>query len=91
MDKFTLLLLVLILCVLAFHWGRARALELAGTATAPRLNSLPAYYGYYVALWCGLPALMMMTLWLAFETYVITQQSLAVLPEAMLGLSLIHI
>tara|TARA_B100001758_G_C18409160_1_gene614341 strand:- start:1605 stop:2885 length:1281 start_codon:yes stop_codon:yes gene_type:complete len=31
------------------------------------LNALPSYYGYYLALWCGLPALLIFASWSLFE------------------------
>lgn len=85
MDKSTLLLLVLLLSVLAFQVGRRRALYWAGNAGLQELHSLPGYYGYYTALWCGVPALMLMLVWFTLEATYITHAALAVLPEAMLS------
>jgi phosphate transport system permease protein len=47
-----------------------------------KLHSLPGYYGYYVALWCGIPAFAILGLWLALEPYVVEQMLVSSLPEA---------
>ncbi|WP_421792715.1 phosphate ABC transporter permease subunit PstC [Hyphobacterium sp.] len=55
-----LLLMMLVLISLAFYLGRTRAFSLLN-GTAKPLHSLPNYHGYYVALWTGIPALLLMT------------------------------
>jgi len=58
-------LLPLVIAVLAlggFQLGRRRALASAG-GHSRRLHSRPGYYGYYVALWCALPALAVWLFW----------------------------
>lgn len=42
-----------------FYAGRTQAIRLVGGARRV-LHSLPNYYGYYVALWTGLPALLVL-------------------------------
>jgi phosphate transport system permease protein len=44
------------------------------------LHSLPGYYGYLVAIWCGIPALVVLLLWSMFSDSIITQMTLAHLP-----------
>ncbi len=46
---------VLVLAVLGFFIGRKRAVR-AVHGNFAELNSLPAHHGTYVAVWCGLPA-----------------------------------
>jgi len=48
----------------AFHLGRRRALAQTNGRWA-ELSSLPGHYGYYVALWTGLPGLAVGLLWIA--------------------------
>jgi phosphate transport system permease protein len=58
-----LLLLVaglLALSAAAYRLGRRKALT--QRSGGRKLHSLPAYYGVYVALWCGLPALVVLVL-----------------------------
>ena len=47
------------------------------------LHSLPAYYGFYAALWAGLPALLVAALWVLLEGSVITRWWSRGLPAAM--------
>ncbi|MCB1960511.1 MAG: phosphate ABC transporter permease subunit PstC [Rhodocyclaceae bacterium] len=74
-----LVLLLLALSSAAFYVGRKRAFQVAG-GKIRNLHSLPGYYGLYVALWAGLPALLMLGLWLSMEGSIITQMVIANLP-----------
>jgi phosphate transport system permease protein len=56
-------LLVLALAAGSFQIGRRRALARAG-GDASALQSLPGYYGWYAALWCGIPGLLALGGWL---------------------------
>ena len=75
MSLMTLVLVLLIVSSLAYYLGRKKALAAAG-GNIRRLHSLPNYYGYYVALWAGIPALAIFTLWLVLEPQIV--QSLLV-------------
>jgi phosphate transport system permease protein len=76
----------LLLSVLAFHWGKARSARTA-EASGQSLHSLPSYYGYYMALWSALPALLLILFWSMFESTVITRSVLSLLPESMTAVS----
>jgi phosphate transport system permease protein len=80
MQKTTLVFLLLLLSALAFHFGRQRSFQIA-EGRIRNLHSRPNYYGYYTALWCAVPAFLLLLLWLGFETSVITHLVLADLPE----------
>lgn len=54
-----LALTLLVLTAFGFLIGRRRALAARGGA-GERLHSLPNYYGYYIALWTGGPALVVL-------------------------------
>ena len=56
------LALVLGLALAAFAAGRWRALASVG-GDLRSLHSLPGYYGWYAALWVGLPGLAAVLLW----------------------------
>ncbi|HEX7719719.1 MAG TPA: phosphate ABC transporter permease subunit PstC, partial [Woeseiaceae bacterium] len=72
MQPTTLVLILLALAASAYYFGRNRALTTVGGPQAlSRLHSLPGYYGYYVALWCLLPALALLLMWLIAEPRVI--------------------
>jgi phosphate transport system permease protein len=80
MQGTTLILVILLLTAAAFYAGNRRSLTLVG-GNIRNLHSLPSYYGYLTALWCALPALLVMGLWLSFETSIITHLVVADLPE----------
>ena len=55
-----------LLCAYGYYLGRGRALATAGGRSST-LHSRPHYYGFFVAIWCGLPALMIAAVWLVLE------------------------
>jgi phosphate transport system permease protein len=66
MQLLTLTVVLLLLTSIGYRMGRRKALVTAGGN--PRLlHSLPRYHGYFVALWCGLPAFLVVAGWLAAE------------------------
>ena len=78
----TLWVLIVLLGVAAYQYGSSRARSLI-KPTGPKLHSLPGFYGYYLALWTTLPALLVILLWLFGEGHVITAGALASLPAEM--------
>lgn len=86
MQLFTLAAVLLLLTFVGFHMGRKRSLALAGGHPST-LHSLPRYHGYYVALWCSVPALMVIALWMAFEPTLVRQLVLASAPADIQALS----
>jgi phosphate transport system permease protein len=76
---------LLALSSLAYWLGRRRAFSVAQGAIR-NLHSLPTYYGLYTAIWCGIPALLLVALWLAFESSIITELVVAGLPEELRAL-----
>ena len=72
MQATNLLILLLGFGVLAFYLGRGRSLAIAAPLGGIRkLHSLPSYYGMHAALWCALPSLFLLGLWLMFDESVI--------------------
>ncbi|MCC6208581.1 MAG: phosphate ABC transporter permease subunit PstC [Gammaproteobacteria bacterium] len=71
MQTSMLIVVLLILSTIAFYLGRRRAFAVA-QGKIRNLHSLPSYYGYYVALWCGLPALLVAGIWFSAEDVIIT-------------------
>jgi phosphate transport system permease protein len=51
------------------------------------LHSLPGYYGYFTAIWCLLPAMALMLLWVLLESQVIVALVVSGLPDAQQALS----
>ena len=70
MSHLIIITAILALAVIGFKMGRSRALMLSG-GQVRRLHSLPTYYGGYAMLWCGLPALALIGIWLACEPTII--------------------
>ncbi|RKZ41320.1 MAG: phosphate ABC transporter permease subunit PstC [Gammaproteobacteria bacterium] len=86
MNVSTLLVTLVALALFSYVFGKQRALSIA-KHNRRRLHSIPSYYGYMTALWCGLPALLLLFLWLCFETVVIEQLLIASLPSDIQSLS----
>jgi phosphate transport system permease protein len=81
MQTWILILALLGVMAVAFQFGRQRSLaSVGGSGGARDLHSLPAYYGFYTALWAGLPALFIAGLWVFFEGSVITAMVVEGLP-----------
>ena len=80
MNAPLLVTVLLALSSLGYYFGRRRAFTVAQGAIR-KLHSLPTYYGLYTAIWCGIPALVLVALWLSFEHAIITQLVVAGLPE----------
>jgi phosphate transport system permease protein len=67
---------VALLATLAFGLGRSRALAVAGEEGA-KLHSLPGYYGWYAALWCGLPGLAVAIAWVVLSSTALERLTLS--------------
>ena len=90
MNPSTILVVLAGLTVLAYIVGRRRAVSFAAVG---RTHSLSGYHGSYVALWCALPALVLLAAWQFAEpafvrSYVLGQlpADLQALPAAQRGL-----
>ena len=73
------LIAVLGLSLIGYFMGRSRSVSVAG-GNLRRLHSLPNYHGFYVALWCGLPSLLVALIWLAAQPAIVTEAATSVLP-----------
>jgi phosphate transport system permease protein len=80
-ETLVLVAVVVVLAVVGHRLGRgrARALKRAGRA----VHSLPGYYGVYVALWCAVPALLVLALWAALEGPLVEALTVSSLPAEM--------
>ena len=79
MQLSNLVLILLALTIAAYIFGRQRAYKVAD-GSVKHLHSLPSYYGSLTALWCIVPALLILGLWIALENTLITQLVVAGLP-----------
>jgi phosphate transport system permease protein len=87
MSPATILTALLILSSIAYFLGRRRAFAVADNAGGIKyLHSRPTYYGALTALWCGIPALFLFGLWLAFDDKIITNLVISELPQVIRSL-----
>ena len=86
MNSLILIAVLLVLSVIGYQIGRKRARAGTGGQIAS-LHSLPSYHGIYVALWCVLPALLVVGLWLAFQSTIVDGLLVSGLPAATQALS----
>lgn len=80
MSLSVLIPVLLILSLIGFYLGRKRSIATAGGAPAA-LHSRPGYYGAYVALWCGVPSLLLAVIWLVAEPQIISHLVVENLPD----------
>jgi phosphate transport system permease protein len=84
MTPLSLFVVLLALSTAAYYFARRQALAIRGQgAVFCRLHSQPAYHGALAALACGIPALLIFGLWMAFESHIITALVINELPEAL--------
>ena len=65
-----ILLLVVLFSTSCFFFGRKKIIKIT-SENKIRPNALPDYYGYYLALWCAIPAVLILALWTVFEPTII--------------------
>ena len=90
MSAQLLIVTLLLMSSVAYFVGRKRAFSVA-QGKLRTLHSLPAYYGLYVAVWCGLPALLLLALWVSFEGTIITNLVVSDLPDEIRNLGSDHL
>jgi phosphate transport system permease protein len=76
-----LLLAIVTFSLVAFYVGRASGKRFAAVNGAS-VHSLPGYHGAFVAVWVGIPALILVLLWVAAQGPVIDGLLLASLPPS---------
>lgn len=75
-----LALVILLLAMVGWAFGRARAVQQRiqlGNDKRSRAHSLPAYHGWYVAAWVAVPALAFLTLWAVLMPHLVREAVLA--------------
>ena len=80
MSTTALMFTLALLAVFSYWLGRKRSFAVVN-GEAWKLHSLPSYYGFYTAIWCGIPALFVLAIWMFFESSIITHLVVAGLPE----------
>lgn len=83
MNNTTLFLVVIGLGLIAFFSGRHNAIS---AREQLRLSALPVHFGMVSAIWCAIPAILMILLWVIFEPIYVDHRLLLSLPESILVL-----
>ncbi|WP_323750597.1 phosphate ABC transporter permease subunit PstC [Marinobacter sp.] len=88
MQTANLLPLILVIAVIAYGLAYMRSRSVAGPLGGIRnLKALPFYYAARAALWCAIPALIVLSAWAAFEGKVIQNLVVSSLPVELLPTS----
>jgi phosphate transport system permease protein len=83
MQTTTVFLVLVALSCISFFLGRRRSRVVAAPVGGVKaLHSLPRHYGYMAAAWAALPALLILVLWLAFESRILNNLVVAQLPQS---------
>ena len=68
----TILLAALVLFgISSFYFGKSRIKKVVAVNHAIELKALPHFYGYYQALWCAVPAFLIIAFWTIFEPIIV--------------------
>jgi phosphate transport system permease protein len=87
MTPAALLVALTLLSVGAFWIGKSRSLAIVGGTRGVRnLHSLPSHYGVMTALWCALPALLVIGVWVVFQDAIILKLITGQLPAGVQAL-----
>ena len=82
MASSSLFLILILIVMVVYLFGRKRSEILAQAVGGVRnLHSLPNYYGLMAAVWAGVPGLLLLCAWLAFENTVIQNMVIAGMPD----------
>lgn len=88
MTTTALTLLLLTMAVAAYLYASNRSLRaVGGRQHIAKLHSLPGYYGSLAAIWCAVPALILLVLWNLLEGPVIDRQVAATVNMQELGIA----
>ncbi|WP_346838218.1 phosphate ABC transporter permease subunit PstC [Microbulbifer sp. SAOS-129_SWC] len=94
MQTSTLFALLLLLVLVAYGTGFTRAVTAArGRGGLRSLAALPSYYGLHTAIWCGLPALLLLGGWLLLDDAIIRAlvlHGVADKPDTVAGQNLLY-
>jgi phosphate transport system permease protein len=85
MDYPVILATLLILSCVGFYLGRRRAVVSSGGKLST-LHSLPSYHGFYIAVWAGVPALILFLVWIAAQNSVVDYLVRAAMPDQLRSL-----
>jgi len=79
------ILLGIVLLAISGYWAGTYKANIVAQGDVRQLHSRQPYYGYMVALWISLPAVIIMLLWLTFEADIVTHLLVSKLPNELLN------
>ncbi len=86
MSSVKLIAILLLICLGFYFFARQRfALIAQADAVSKRPYSLPKYYGYYAALCCGIPAIIVLALWQAIAPAIIEGSISDLIPQEIIA------
>ncbi len=80
MQSTILIAVIMGLTLVGYLLGRSRAVAVAGGRLS-HLHSIPSYHGFFVAIWAGLPAFLLLAVWSCFQDQLIASLAMAGLPD----------
>jgi phosphate transport system permease protein len=81
----TAFLLIVLMSLVAYFVGRRAGSRFVATSPGRTVHSRPVYHGLFAAVWVGIPALILVLLWVLMQGAVIDSLLVASLPETMRG------
>lgn len=88
MPTHIIIITLLALLLFSYFTGRKRSIATANLSKGRyNLHSRPQYYGLMVVLWAGLPALLILLLWTAFDSSIVTSLTVSQLPTDIQSMS----
>jgi phosphate transport system permease protein len=88
MTPAALLVVLVGLAMVGYVLGKSRAIATVGGNRGVRnLHSLPSYYGALTALWCAVPAVAILLIWIGFQDTILVKLVTAHMPQAVQALS----
>ncbi|MCG6121281.1 MAG: phosphate ABC transporter permease subunit PstC [Microvirga sp.] len=78
-----LVLVIIALSLVAYFVGQAQGRKFVLAGPDATVHSRPIYHGAFVAIWVGVPALVLVVLWLGLQGAVVERLVLASLPDTL--------
>ncbi len=83
MPLHIIIITLVALMIFSYFLGHKRSIAVSTIDKGRRnLHSRPNYYGYMVAIWAGIPALVILLLWTSFNSSIVTSLTISALPES---------
>jgi phosphate transport system permease protein len=77
----TIFIALIGLSLFGYFVGKQRSLVGVANGRSAKFHSLPGYYGGYVALWCAIPARVLLAVWLVLEPLYLERSVIGALPD----------